>query len=98
MIPKYFFLFLLKLPGKNLELLKPVRFGEEWNRKSALYIGSCCRDAEAEENPLKGKPGTEPEKKFNWHSAKSTLTPSVALSTETALSIIEKENTFKAKN
>ena len=98
MIPKRFFLFLLKLPGKNLELLKPVRFGEEWNRKSALYIGSCCTDAEAEENPLKGKPETEPEKKFNWHPAKSALTPSVALSTETALSIIEKENTSKAKN
>lgn len=33
--------------------------------KKQAYIGSCCRDAEAEENPLKGKPGTEPEKKFN---------------------------------
>lgn len=75
MIPKRFFLFLLKLPGKNLELLKPVRVGEEWNRKSALYIGSCCTDAEAEENPLKGKPETEPEKKFNWHPAKSSVNP-----------------------
>ena len=97
LIPKCFFLSLLKVPGKSLELLKPVRFGKEWNRKSALYIRSCCRDAKAEENPFKGKPGTEPEKKFNWHPAKSSINPFHDTHTETALSIIENLNPSTAK-
>lgn len=32
------------MPGKGIQLLKPVRpDAAEWNRKSVLYKGSCCR-------------------------------------------------------
>lgn len=93
-VPKPFFVSSLKVLGKSLELQKPVRFSEEWNRKSALYKGSCCRSAEAEGNPFKGKPGQSQKKSLTDSQPRPVLTPSFALSTETPVSVPEKEKTL----
>lgn len=60
MVPKVVFLSHLKVPGKSLPLLKPVRLSVS-EIESLLFIKGLVEEAEG--NPFKGKPGAEPGKK-----------------------------------